>query len=324
MISSDRENIAAVLKNRDNFLVTAHINPDGDALGSMAALGYILERLGKKFVLYNESGVPEKFLWLNLPTSVHTRPPRQRFDWIVVLDSGDAARAGDRISSFLDREKTLNIDHHLGNPGFGRHNWVEPGRSSVGEMIALLGRDLGIRADGPLAEAVYLALVSDTGFFTYDNTTPEVLELTAELLRNGLDAPAVNQRIQNGWSVEKLRLHGRILERAEMHCAGRVGVVNINRQDFAATGTSLEDCEGLVNYLRYVSGVQIAMSIREEDEARIKFSLRSSGTVDVQKIAVALGGGGHKNASGGTLEMDIHRAKDRLLEMIRRNLPEEG
>jgi phosphoesterase RecJ-like protein len=312
--------IIDVLKKEDNFLVTAHVNPDGDALGSMAALGFILGKLDKHFKLYNESGVPDKFAWLKLPDRLYTEPPEERFDWIIVLDSGDAKRPGDKLAPWLEKHRIINIDHHLGNPEFGDINWVEPGRSSVGEMIGLIAEETGVGLTDELAEAVYLAMASDTGFFTYDNTTAEGLEMTARLLRNGLDVAEINTRIKNQWSLEKLHLHGRVLSRAELCCSGKVGLISISADDFARTGTSIEDCEGLVNYLRNVSGVEIALSIREEDGDKIKFSLRSSGDTDVQAIASALGGGGHKNASGGTLDMDMARARDTLINTIRENL----
>lgn len=323
-MTKNRTRIVDALKNGDNFLITAHVNPDGDALGSMAALGFILKKLNKRFTLYNESGVPNKFAWLKLPDRVYTDPPQENFDWIVVLDSGDVKRAGDKLTPLLEKNKTINIDHHLGNPEFGDINWVEPGRSSVGEMIGLIAEKAGMELTGAAAEAVYLAMASDTGFFTYDNTTARVLEMTARLLRNGLDIAELNTRIKNQWSLEKLHLHGRVLSRAEVCCSGKVGLISISAEDFARTGTSIEDCEGLVNYLRNISGVEIALSMREEDGGKIKFSLRSSGDTDVQTIASALGGGGHKNASGGTLDMDMAGARDRLIKTIRENFKEQG
>ncbi len=323
-MTKNRTRIVDALKNGDNFLITAHVNPDGDALGSMAALGFILKELNKRFTLYNESGVPNKFAWLKLPDRVHTELPEESYDCIVVLDSGDVKRAGDKLTPLLEKNKTINIDHHLGNPEFGDINWVEPGRSSVGEMIGLIAEKAGMELTGAAAEAVYLAMASDTGFFTYDNTTARVLEMTARLLRNGLDIAELNTRIKNQWSLEKLHLHGRVLLRAEVCCSGKVGLISISAEDFARTGTSIEDCEGLVNYLRNISGVEIALSMREEDGGKIKFSLRSSGDTDVQTIASALGGGGHKNASGGTLDMDMAGARDTLIKTIRKNLKVQG
>ncbi|MFO7817471.1 MAG: DHH family phosphoesterase [Thermodesulfobacteriota bacterium] len=313
-MTNSLEQIIETLKNENNFLVTAHVDPDGDALGSMAATGYILKNLNKTFYFFNQSGVPNKFLWMNLPAPVLTELPEDRFDWLIVLDSGDADRPGETIAELINGTKTINIDHHLGNPKFGNLNWVEPKRSSVGEMIALIAREMRINISGHLAEAVYLAIASDTGFFTYDNTTPETLEMTAELLRNGLDTAGLTHKIKSQWSLEKLHLHGRILSKAEVHCSGKVGIMDITEQDFRETGTSIEDCEGLVNYIRNISGVKVAISIREENGGKVKFSLRSHADINVQHIASSLGGGGHKNASGGILDMNINEARDLLLK----------
>ncbi len=321
-MTKNRNAIADTLANYDNFLVTAHENPDGDALGSMAGVGFLLQTLNKNFRLYNKSGVPQKFDWLQLPSEVFTELPNQNPEWLIVLDSGDSTRPGEPLASLIPGTKTINIDHHLGNPDFGDLNWVEPARSSVGEMIALLLQEMHFPSLGPLAEALYLAMASDTGFFTYDNTTPEVLEITAGMIREGLDIAKINHLIQSRWTLGKLHLHGKILKRAELHCAGQVGLIHITGEDFRKTGTDIEDCEGLVNYVRNISGVEIAVSIREEGPGECKFSLRSQGEMDVQEIASSLGGGGHKNASGGKLYLEIEKARKTVLQEIAACLPD--
>ena len=198
--------ISEILKNNRSFLVASHVNPDGDAIGATAALGFLLRALGKDVVLYNPSGLPERYAWLALPGPLSTRLPEVLPDWTVTLDCGAPERLGPELSARLDPERTVNIDHHLGNPDFGAVNWVDPAEPAVGAMVAKLARELGAPLTGGLAEAVYLAVVTDTGHFTYGNTTPEVLELTAELLRGGLDLEGVNARVNNQWSPRRLEL----------------------------------------------------------------------------------------------------------------------
>ncbi len=308
------------LKSGDSFLITSHIKPDGDAIGSMAALGHILVRLGKNFSLFNESGLPEKFTWLEIPGIINKRPPEGDFDWIIVLDSGNADRPGKYISDLMNRKPCINIDHHPGNTSFGRINWVDPEYPAVGEMIALIAEELGLELTGPIAESIYLAVVSDTGFFSFGNTTPGVLELSATLIRNGLDVRNLNPLITNQWSRARIQLHGLALQKAEFIDEIGVGLMCITRNMLKKTGTGPEDSEGLVNMLLKVHGVRVAVIMREDEPGRVKLSLRSAGDDDVRVIAADLNGGGHKNASGAVVEASMREAREMIIGSCRRHL----
>jgi phosphoesterase RecJ-like protein len=308
-MSTPRTEIADILRREDNFLVASHANPDGDALGSIVALGHLLAALGKRFALYNQSGVPPVYDWLTLPGPVHTQIPADDFARIVVMDCGAAHRVGDNLAPRLAPEKTVNIDHHLGNPMFGAVNWVDTTMSSVGEMVAHLAHDLSVPLAGPLGEAVYLAMVTDTGSFTFGNTQPRVLSLAAEIIDLGLDVAAFNHRLQNNWSTGRLALWSLVLGRTRFAHGGKVGLVRITQADLDATHTTALDTDNLVNMVRRVRGVLVAVSLREDEPERIKFSLRSSGATNVQSMAATLGGGGHKNAAGGTVEADMDAAE---------------
>jgi phosphoesterase RecJ-like protein len=308
-MSTPRSEIADILRREDGFLVASHSNPDGDALGSTVAMGHLLAALGKRFALYNQSGVPAVYHWLPLPGPVHTQAPVNGTTWTMVLDCGAAHRVGDALEPFLEPKRTINIDHHLGNPNFGAVNWVDTTMSSVGEMVANLAHDLDIPLSGPLGEAVYLAMVTDTGSFTFGNTQPRVLSLAAEIIGLGLDVADFNHRLQNNWSPGRLALWSLVLGRARYAHDGKVGLVRITREDMERTNTTALDTDNLVNMVRRVRGVQVAVSLREDAPRRIKFSLRSSGETNVQAMAATLGGGGHKNAAGGTVESDLDTAE---------------
>ena len=316
-MNKNLEQVLTTIKENDHFLVTSHINPDGDAIGAMAAMGYILQSLQKDFVLFNESGLPQRLAWLKLPAPITQELPETDPQWLIVLDSGDSSRPGEKIKDLIGRVKTINIDHHLGNPGFGLINWVEPQSSSVGEMVARLAQKLDIPLQGALAEAIFLSIASDTGGFSFGNTTPEVLELTAHLIRQGLDYAQINAQMQKQWSLNKVKLHGHVLKNAELHLNGQIGLITITQEILKKTETTIEDCEGLVNYIRNIKSVKVAISLREDEPDKIKFSLRSYGNVNVQQMASSLGGGGHRNASGGTLEMSLTQAKEKILDTVR-------
>lgn len=311
--------IAQTIKNNDNFLITSHVNPDGDAMGSMSALGHLLQTMGKKFSIFNESLVPERFDWITLPAPVENRYEPGNHSWMIVLDCGDFERSGKELSGNAT-ESIINIDHHQGNPEFGQINWVDTKASSVGEMIADLADHLQVKINGYLAEGIYLALVSDTGFFTFGNTSPKVLELSARIIRNGLDPGTLNSIILNQWTIGRLRLHGLAMQKTLFFINNRVGVVSISQEMMEETDTGPDDCEGLVNAVRNVKSVEVAISLREDKTGRIKFSLRSTGDIDVQRMAAELQGGGHKNASGGAIEGSIEYARDRILDVVARHL----
>lgn len=312
--------ISGALTGGETFLVAAHAGPDGDAIGSTLALGHLLTAMGKQVTLYNISGMPQQFAWLNPPIPLVTELPDGDFDWIIALDSGDKSRLGDDLAARFGTQGTINIDHHLGNPNYAQINWVNPSYSSVGEMIAQLAIDLGVPLSGDLGEAVYVALITDTGYFSYGNTRPETMELGAEILRQGLNPVTFNAKLQNQWSVNRLKLWAMVFETAELHFCDTVGLIRITDAMLKATGTNTADTDGVVNYLRRVKGVRAALCLREDSPELTKISLRSSGDVNVQVIAAELGGGGHKNAAGCVIQAPIDEAQGILLEAAGRLL----
>ncbi len=310
-----RKKIAEILAHEDRFLIAAHIDPDGDAIGSMSAMGHILQRLGKKFRLYSRSGLPDRFSWLNLPAPIAQTLDSFQPNWLIALDCGNAQRLGPELTDIMSRLQVINIDHHMGNPDFGQINWVEPRISSVGEMVAALALDLDLHLDQELGESLYLALVTDTGSFTYSNTGSQSLQMAAEILRQGLDLDRFNARLERQWSLSKVHVQGLAMQNAVLCFQGRVGLIKADQEVLDQAQAQPEDCEGLVNYMRQVRGVLVAVSLLQGRE-NIKFSLRSWGEVDVSAIAVALGGGGHRNAAGGKLALDFGQAEQRILDVL--------
>ncbi|MBG0790919.1 MAG: bifunctional oligoribonuclease/PAP phosphatase NrnA [Desulfovibrionaceae bacterium] len=319
-MASPLKRISAIIRENDGFLVASHANPDGDAVGSIAALGHILAALGKQFTLYNASGLPDRYAFAALPAPVTSELPGTLPPWTLVVDCGAADRMGDALTARLGETKAVNIDHHLGNSGFGAENWVDPSQPAVGAMIASLADELGVPVTGPLAENIYLAVATDTGFFTYGNTTPESLELAARMLRNGLDIARMNMLITKQWSEERMRLWTEAMGNVELHLDGRVATTAVTNDMFARTGTTSEDTENIINFVRRLKSVRVAAILREERPDQYKFSLRSYGDDNVQAIAARFGGGGHRNASGGSINAPLEKARAMLIEAIGQNL----
>ncbi|MCH5276751.1 MAG: bifunctional oligoribonuclease/PAP phosphatase NrnA [Desulfovibrionaceae bacterium] len=317
--------VAELLRRHDRILVAAHANPDGDAVGACVALGWALRELDKNVLLYNATGFPEYLSWLRLPSPLLASldrlpaPP----DLVVALDCGEAKRLGSDLSSLLNSVPSINIDHHPGNPAYGSlYNWVDPGMSSTGEMVGMVAGALGVPLTGVLAESLYVALVSDTGSFAYDSTTPGSLRLAASLTEQGLNVSAVRARLDNSWSEPKLRLWGRLMQEARLLEDGRLAAGLVSRALLDELGAAREDCEGFVEQLRRVSSVRVAVMLREAEpdadgRACTRVSLRSSGADDVRAVAAQFGGGGHKNAAGATLPLDMERALTVMLPYIR-------
>ena len=310
------QRISEILRDRDDFLVASHFNPDGDAIGSTCAVGHILKGLGKRFSLYNTSGLPSRYDFTPLPAPIETTLPATLPEWTIVLDCGAPERMGEELLARKDETQIINIDHHLGNPDFGRENWVAVDQPAVGSMVALLAKELDISLTGPLAECLYLAVATDTGFFSYGSTTPESLELAAGMLRDGLDIARMNMVITKQWSEERMRLWTEVMDSVELYLDKQVAIGSITREMFERTGTTSEDTENIINFIRRLKPVRVAAILREEGPGTYKFSLRSYGDDNVQAVAAKFGGGGHKNASGGTVQAPLDEAKMMLVEVI--------
>lgn len=310
---------AAVMANLEDVLIAAHIQPDGDALGSMAAVGWMLSRAGKRQVIYTPTGIPENLRFLDLPgptcKSLRDLPFRPKS--AVYLDCSEPGRLGEALGAEHDSLPSVNIDHHLGSGGMGSLiNFVDPTAAATAQLVAYVIAAGGHKLEGWLGRAVGLGLITDTGGFCHGNTTADVFDLCANLSRNGCDFARMRENLQKTWTIGRLHLWGRIFTRAHQELDDRLVICVITRDDLAEYNCNREDVEGVVEWLRRLRKARIAAVIREDGPGLCKFSLRSFGDDDVRKIAAALGGGGHRNAAGGTIALAPCEAKKCLLETI--------
>ena len=317
------DEILDALRRHDRVLITAHARPDGDAMGSCLAMAWALRSIGINALIFNEDGVPGYLRFLPLPgpvlTSVDQLPCEPQL--IVVLDCGDRTRVGEALQPLLDRVPTVDIDHHLANPCFGTAaNWVEPSAAATGELVGLIAEALRAPLHGALGESLYVALSSDTGNFSYGNTTPGALRLAARLVEAGVDIASLREKLENNWSEAKLRLWGRLMSETRILEDGKLAAALITRDLLAETGASREDSEGFVEQLRRLTGVRVALLLREDEKdgtVATKASLRSSGKDNVRDAAAQFGGGGHKNAAGATVPLDAEKTLAVILPYIR-------
>ena len=323
--SSARTQMLDELRGAQRFLLATHENPDGDALGSLAGMQLVLAGLGKDAVAYmapDEFPLPYEYRFIQIENLV-TEPPADLEDrTIVFLDCGNIDR---NPADSLKREGAhiLNVDHHHDNTHFGTVNLVVPEASCTAEVIWDLTKDLGAELTRPIAEALYVGLVTDTGKFMYENTGPAAHHMAAELIEAGVDVHAIYRRIFEGVPQGKLELLARGLANVERFDDGLLTVTHLSSEDYAATGADASYSEGVVDHLRALEGTAVAGLIRDlpgNGEQRRKVSLRATDDrVDVSAIARSQGGGGHRRAAGFSTTMDYPQ----LVEVLRASLAEQ-
>ena len=299
------------IRAANKFLITTHENPDGDALGSLLGMHELLKQLGKDSVMFlaaEEFPLPWEYRKMPLD-EVQNEPPADLDERTVMfLDCGNI----DRMPvDFLQREgiHIVNIDHHHDNTRFGTLNHVDPAASCTAEMVWDLMQGLGVTATQPIADALYVGLVTDTGRFMYENTGTRAHVMAAELIAAGVDVHEMYRRLYEGIPFGKLELLARALSNVERYDDGRLTITHLSAQDYADTGAAENYSEGVVDHLRSVHGTAVAGLVRDllgdGQEGRKKVSLRATDErVDVSAIARAQGGGGHRQAAGFSTSME--------------------
>jgi phosphoesterase RecJ-like protein len=317
--ASDLAAVVDAIRNNDRFTLTTHENPDGDALGSILAAKLAFDELGKDsvMVLHTDAPLPGEYGFMPLAELRRRWPEDVSERVLVALDCANESRIGDQ--DVLGRVPlTINIDHHHDNTRFGDVNLIVPDASSTGEVLRDLLRELDIELTPDIAEALYIALVTDTGRFQYTNTTPKALRLAAELVEAGANVHRVFQGVYESVQFAKLKLLARALDRAQVYEGGRIVISYLLRTDFAEVGAAEPYSEGIIDYLRAVEGADMAVLIREpprQDGPTRRVSLRASvDELDVSAIARKSGGGGHRQAAGFSSEASI----EEITEFVRR------
>jgi bifunctional oligoribonuclease and PAP phosphatase NrnA len=327
-LESEQEKVIAEIRDGRKFLLTTHENPDGDALGSLLAMHWILEQLGKDSLMYmspDEFPLPWEYRnWTFDARLVGTPPDDVAERTIIFLDCGNI----DRMPvDFLQQENLhiLNIDHHHDNTRFGTVNHVCPVASSTAEIVWRLAKELGVEITPRIADALYTGLVTDTGRFMYENTTAEAHRMAAELIEAGVEPHEVYRRLYEDLPLRRLHLLQRALASVERHDDGAITIAHLTKSDFEETGALETDSEGVVDHMRAVEGTAVAVLVREllseEREGMRKVSLRATDArVDVSRVAREFGGGGHPQAAGFSTAMPYPELVSRLRELVREQL----
>lgn len=314
------EAILSTIKQGRRFLVASHGSPDGDALASTMALTIALLEMGKEVVAYNRDGLSAEMAFLpSASLVVDSIEPTQVFDAGFILDSGELHRAGTHLR---DHCKTLvNIDHHPHSEDFGSVYYVDDTCSATGALIYRILQAANHPISLPVATCIYTAILADTGSFRYSNADPEAFRIAAEMVALGISPWEVSANIYENRPECQLRLLAATLETLRISDCGRLGAVCVTEQMFKDTHTGPEHTDGLINYPRSIRGVMVALLFRQVSHDCFKVSFRSKGEVNVGELSRQLGGGGHHNAAGATVNGDLATIQQLVFSRLQDFLP---
>lgn len=315
------DKIIDTLKNKESFMLTTHMNPEGDAIGSTLALALALSSLGKKVTVNTADPVPGILKFLPSSNMVQqVKTVNERFDAVIVLDCGDLERVGFLKKDNIPSDILINIDHHKTNLGFGTINLVEEAVASA-DMVYTIIKKMGIPVTTDIAVCIYTAIMTETGSFRYTNTTDHTLRVAGEMISYGADPAVIADNVYNRNSVGRINLLVLVLSTLKFSGDGKIAWVVVLEEMFKETGTTKEDTEDLINYPRSIDGVEVAVLFRQSGNDW-KLSFRSNGKVDVALVSLEFGGGGHSMAAGcflkGSLDEVIERVIGKVAEAVGR------
>src|ERR1700723_1994129 len=301
------------IERRNRFLLTSHARPDGDAVGSALACSQILRSMGKEADVVLRDGVPR--IYQPLPfadTVVRSERVKGNYDAAIILECDSIQRT--RLEG-LENRFLISIDHHVSGRPFAHVNWIDPDAVATAEMVFRLAREANVKFSGEVATCLYTALMTDTGSFMFQGTNEHTFALARELVLAGADPAHCARGIYFAHSVAKIRLLGEALRSLSLE--GNIGYAWVTQKQVERCGAIEEDCEGLVNYVLSIGGIEVAAFFRELPEGRYRVSLRSKGKLDVAHVAEQFGGGGHECASGCSIEGPLTDAVQNVLSQLR-------
>jgi phosphoesterase RecJ-like protein len=304
--------VVHLIEQKQRFMITSHIRPDGDGIGSGLALYWMLRGMNKDVDVILRDRIPPAYTVLPGSELVLVQDDvTEKYDAAFIIECSDVHRPG--LPSLKD-QFVVNIDHHSTTLPFGDINWIDSTAAAVGEMVYNLCKALGLEVTKEIADCIYTALLTDTGSFHFSNTTERTLKIASELVRRGVEPARISQALFYSYPYSKIKLLGLVLSEIERDDSGRIAWVTMDRALMYATGASEEDSDGIVNHALSVGEVEAVAFFKELDEGVYRVSLRSKGKHNVAKVAETFGGGGHRNAAGCRVEGDFQEVKRRVIE----------
>ncbi|MBU3760050.1 MAG: bifunctional oligoribonuclease/PAP phosphatase NrnA [Candidatus Omnitrophica bacterium] len=323
MKPSEKKDLARLVKGLSryqSFLLTCHVTPEGDAIGSMLAMESLLRRMGKKTRIVCQDPFPERLpclsrrRWLRT-CDLGTRIPS--FDAVVLTDCPSLARVGDVVKLIRPDSVIFNIDHHVSNTRFGRYNFVRPEAAATAEVVLDIFETLKFKPTRDEAKSLYVGLATDTGSFKYGNTRAKSHLAAAELISAGINIEKINDDIHGSYSLKTIKLYERLFGRVKTAAEGAVAWASLRRLDLEKAGANDEDAEGFIDFVRYIKGVKIAFFISElPDGQSVRVSFRARGAYDVNRLATHFNGGGHRKSAGCKIKARLEDAEQQIVQRI--------
>jgi phosphoesterase RecJ-like protein len=317
MTKTLQQAVEAIRRARSVVLAT-HVNPDGDTLGSALAIALTLREMGKDAVVLSHDGVPEILRWMPGTDTVQTDTPRRDFDLAIVCDTSAMDRIGRAQAVIQSAPETLCIDHHVAEGTIGSIRIVNAKAAATAELVYRLLGSLGAHISKETAECLLCGLITDTGSFRFMNVTPQTLRTSARLMEYGACPAEISELVFENRSVASLKLLGRALDSLETIEEGRIAWARITAADFQSLNATDADTEGIVTHVRSVKSAVAGLLFREVPDKKVRVSLRSRDGFDVNRVANAFGGGGHKLAAGCTYDGPLDEAEKAIVAEVKR------
>ena len=318
------DQIITQIEEASHLLLVSHRDPDGDAVGSLLALGLALGKLGKKATLYNASPIPAVYRFLpSVERIVRHIKKASTYDVALILDCGQLSRIGDASETIGKIPVIINIDHHISNTGFGNIQLIDPLACSTAEIVYRLIKAMDVPIDKAIATSIYTGILTDTGSFRFSSTNQAAFAISKEMAELGVEAHNVARHVYGTYSLGRIKLLNLALDSIEISDNGKLSVMTVTGAMLEETGTQAEDVDGLINYARRIEDVKVAALIQEQKNGktnsnspcRYHVSLRSDGSVDVAAIAGSFGGGGHASAAGFQVETTLTELKSDIITL---------
>lgn len=314
-----RGEIIKRIRRGGKVLIAAHVNPDGDSIGSQLALYDLCHHLGAEPTIVSHDQVSARYRFLkkyDLLETYQKEKTYQDFDFTIVLEATELDRIG-KVQELLKPDmEIINIDHHPGNPAYGSINLIDESAAAAGVMIYRLFQDAGVDISRDNADELFTAIVTDTGRFCFPNSNAEALEVSARLIEAGATPKSLCEQLYTQYSEDQVRLLGELISHMELHHDGKTCLLVCSREICSKYAPDASEMDGLVNYSLYTAGVQVGVLLREIEEKVTKVSLRSSDKIDVGALARRYNGGGHVNAAGCNIHLPLTGAHAELLKSI--------
>jgi bifunctional oligoribonuclease and PAP phosphatase NrnA len=310
--------IAGAIKQAHRIAILSHVRPDCDAIGSQLAMALSLQQLGKEVSAWNEDGLPESFRFLEKYELIHQPPSEpEEFDLAIALDTASQQRLGTGLQAIGPATRWINIDHHVSNPGYGDLVYIDTVAPATGQIVYEFLRAENLPFTLEAADALYAAISTDTGSFRYANTTARTLEIAAELIKAGVNAGAIANKLYESYPKRRVQLLGEILPEAAFDADDQVASIVLTNETKQRLGIQPDDIDGLIDYVRCVDTVVVAIFFEELPEGKIRLSMRSKDDrVDVNKICGEFGGGGHRRAAGARIRGSLGEVRNKVLKRV--------